>query len=306
MYRKLKRIALFILFLVNFTNTNTCYALNIVSSIKPFYNITAFITQNVDTQQNLLVKSNSSPHDFSLKPSDVTSLNQADLIIWSGPELETFLIKLLSQPQYKTQILQLDSIPNLNILPLRSKHHDDHDRSHDHSHAGNLDPHFWLDPENAKLIATAIAEKLIQIDPKHKQQYKINLTNFNAKLDQLMLSLQSKLESIQHKPYMVFHDGYQYFENYFKLDFAGAVTINTSLPFSAKKIIELQQKMIQQHVVCIFSEPQFQPKIINTLIADTNIKTGELDPLGDDADLGANGYFMLLSKLAGAIILCLT
>ena len=306
MYRIFNKIALFLLIIVNFASIDTCFALHVVSSIKPFYNITTFITQSINIQHTLLIKNNASPHDFSLKPSDVTLLNQADLIIWSGENLETALIKLLQTEKYKPNILQLDKIANLKILPFRSEHTCSHNHQpHVHNH-NNADPHFWLDPDNAKLIAMAIAQRLSKIDPINQAQYNLNLHNFNIKLDQLVLNLNNKLQPIQHKPFIVFHDGYQYFENYFNLHSVGFVTIDPHVPASVKKIIAVQKHITKHKAVCIFSEPQFKPKVIHTIVANSNIKTGELDPLGDDASLGINGYFLLLENLSDSILRCLT
>lgn len=301
-----KIIRLFLLFTLYSSNLLAASSPDIIVSIKPFYNICARVMGSVGTPQLLLTK-NSSPHDYQLKPSDAKLIDSADLVIWGGPELEGYLAKSVDTLANKN--LDLATIPGLDLLPLRSSTNwqHTHDHSHDHSHAHHhdaYDPHYWLDPDNAIIIATAIAQRLGEIDPTHAKIYAQNATDFAKQINQQKKVWRQELSPYKHNPYIVSHDAYQYFDKYFGLDGVGSITLNPEIPPSVQRIQQIQQLLHKEHVRCIFSEPQFNYKIINTLIADTSVHEGQLDPLGQDADLGPNGYFALLNNLVTNFVAC--
>ena len=264
---------------------------------------------SVATPELLLTK-NASPHDYQMKPSDAKLIDSADLVIWGGPELEGYLQKPISN--LANRDLDLSTVPGLTLLPIRTstnwepeeEHHDhgDHD-GHDHSHLIN-DPHYWLDPDNAIVIATAIAQRLSEIDPQHAKVYVANASNFAKQINKQKVIWKKELKPYQHDPYIVSHDAYQYFNKYFDLDGVGSITLNPEIPPSAQRIQHIHDLLANEKVTCIFSEPQFNYKIIDTLIRGTNVHKGQLDPLGQDADLGPHGYQVLINKMVMAIISC--
>ncbi len=262
--------------------------------------------QDVGTP-HLLLTQNASPHDYQLKPSDAKLIDKADLVIWGGPELEGYLHKPVSSLASKE--LNLASIPGLQLLPLRTSmqwQHDCQHHSHKHEHCehGVYDMHFWLDPDNAIIIATAIATRLAEIDPAHAQTYTDNSKAFAIILNQDKLKWQKALQPYKKAPYIVSHDAFQYFNNYFSLDGVGSITLHPEIPPSMQRIQQIQKLLVEEKVRCIFSEPQFNFKIIDTLIVGTNVHKGELDPLGQDKDLGANGYFILIDNLVDNFVAC--
>lgn len=279
----------------------------IMVSIKPFYNICARVMQSVGTP-NLLLTKNASPHDYQLKPSDAKMINSSDLIIWGGPELEGYLQKPVSSLANRN--LDLATVPGLTLLPMRTSnnwepHTHDHDHDHDHSHAHMVnDPHFWLDPDNAIIIATAIADRLADIDPEHAKIYKNNATEFAKEINKEKILWKKQLAAYKTKPYIVSHDAYQYFNKYFALDGVGAISLHPEIPPSAQRIQQIQNLLITEKVSCIFSEPQFNYKIIDSLIAGTTVHKGLLDPLGQDKDIGPQGYFILIDNLVENFVIC--
>ncbi|HSX20840.1 MAG TPA: zinc ABC transporter substrate-binding protein [Gammaproteobacteria bacterium] len=281
----------------------------IIVSIKPFYNITAKVMQSVGKPQLLLTK-NASPHDYQLKPSDAQLIDGADLVIWGGPELEGYLTKSVSTLANKE--LDLATIPGLDLLPMRTAtnweqdahdHAHEHDHDHDHHHAVN-DPHFWLDPDNAIIIATAIAQRLGEIDPPHTKIYANNATEFAKQINKDKKIWQQQLAPYKHMPYIVSHDAYQYFDKYFGLDGVGSITLHPEIPPSVQRIQQIQQLLATNHVRCIFSEPQFNYKIIDVLLVGTDVHKGQLDPLGQDQDLGPKGYETLINNLVQGFVQC--
>ena len=177
--------------------------------------------------------------------------------------------------------------------------HDDH--GHDeHGHEGHAhgeyDPHIWLDPENAKVILNEMVEHLIENDAKNASAYKSNLNKALKDIDGLLKSVKSELNKDFKS--IVFHDAYQYFEERFNVTVLGAFTVNTDVMPGAEQLSEIREIIEHDKVSCIFSEPQFNPDIINAVAKDMNIKTGVLDPLGATLDPGKDLYFDLIKNMS--------
>ena len=185
--------------------------------------------------------------------------------------------------------------------------HDEHaDESHDEHHHGEFDVHVWLDPENAKVLVREIKEALIEIDPGNAGKYEANTKNLIVKLDQLISEISAKLESSKGKGYIVFHDAYQYFEERFGMTAVGSITVSPEVVPGASRIRELKDKIVELDAHCVFSEPQFQPKIVFTVAEGTQANTGVLDPLGASIADGPELYFTLIRDMANSLQECLS
>ena len=182
--------------------------------------------------------------------------------------------------------------------------HDDHDdhAGHEGHHHGEHDPHIWLDPMNAKVILNEMAEHLIENDAKNASKYKSNLKKALKDIDKLVSDVSSELN--QSVASIVFHDAYQYFEKRFGVIPAGALTLNPDVLPGAKQIADIQDVINDKGIKCIFSEPQYNPKIIETLGNDMNISTGVMDPLGAYIDAGPSMYSDLINGIANSIKDC--
>ena len=178
--------------------------------------------------------------------------------------------------------------------------HDHHDH-HGHAH-GEFDAHIWLDPMNAKEMVHEIAHELGDLDPANKEKYEANAEATIKALDQLISDVGTDINS--DAKFVVFHDAYQYFEERFGVRAAGALTLNTDVLPGAKQIADIQDVIKDKGIKCIFSEPQFNPKIITTIAEDMNIKTGVFDPLGANIDAGKSLYFTLISNLGNELKGC--
>ena len=176
--------------------------------------------------------------------------------------------------------------------------HDDHD---DHKH-GEFDAHIWLDPENAKEMVKIIRDELIKIDPEGQRQYSVNTAGATLELDNLINNVEKELS--KDISYVVFHDAYQYFETRFGVTSAGALTLNPDVLPGAKQIADIQDLIRDKGIKCIFSEPQYNPKIIETLGNDMNISTGVMDPLGAFIEEGPSMYGELINGITNSIKEC--
>ncbi len=312
----------------------------VVVSIKPIHSLVASIMKGVG-EPSLVVEGAASPHTYTLKPSNARALEQADLVFWVGPGLEAFLEKPLEALAGKAKVVELEDAPGLNKLPFREggafEAHDDgehvdgdhaegehhaheaadaqtheeegHDHhaeeGHDHEHGGT-DMHLWLDPTNAKAMAAVIAASLIEADPANKATYDANKASLDAEIDALDKDIAAQVAPVADKPFVVFHDAYQYFEKRYKVRVAGSVTVSPETMPGAERLSQIHAKIAELGAACVFAEPQFEPKLINVVIEGTNAKSGTLDPEGGALAEGPELYGQLMRNLSTSIVDCLS
>jgi zinc transport system substrate-binding protein len=187
--------------------------------------------------------------------------------------------------------------------------HDDdhaHDHAHDHGHAeGAADGHLWLDPANAAAIAAAVAAELAALDPENAALYAANAAAFAGELTALSAEIDAGLAPLRGRPFVVFHDAYQYFEAAFHLPAAGSISLGEADAPSAARVAEIRDRIAAEGVVCVFAEPQFEPRLVATVIEGSAARSGVLDPIGADLDPGPGLYPALLTGLAQGLADCL-
>lgn len=302
----------------------------VVVSIKPLHSIVSAVMQGVG-EPKLIVQGAGSEHVYSLKPSDAEAIEHAKVIFWAGPSMETFLDKPIDTLGEGAKVIALGDAEGLTRLKFREggpfeahdHGHEGHDHGHDdkkHDHAaeaseaghdhdhghGEYDLHFWLDPQNGKVLATDIAKTLGASDPEHTAQYEKNARDYGEKIDALTREIASELEPVKDKPFIVFHDAYQYFENRFGVKAAGSITVSPEKAPGAARIKEIHDKIKSLGATCVFSEPQFEPKLVKTVIDGTEARTGILDPLGAELKDGPDLYPQLIRNLADSLKTCLS
>jgi zinc transport system substrate-binding protein len=299
--------------------------IDVVASIKPLHSLVAGVMQGIG-EPVLVVKGGGSEHGYSVRPSAARSLEQAEVVFWVGEPLETFLIKPLQALAGHARIVALWEVPGLTLLAARAggmweSHDDTHAGDHAQPHEyegseaeneaaeepahGQTDMHIWLDPGNAKVLTAAIAAALGDADPPNASIYRGNAERMRQQLDELDRSLEDRLMAVGDRPYVVFHDAYQYFERRYEMRAVGAITINPTLRPSARRLQEIQDRLQQLNAACVFAEPQFEPALVDTVLEGTGARKGLLDPLGADLDAGPEQYFQLMSRLADSLIDCL-
>lgn len=294
---------------------------SVVVSIKPIHALVAGVMQGV-AEPKLLVQGGASPHNYSLRPSDARAIAKADMVVWVSPRLESFLEKPLQNLAKNAKHLTLVEVIEGPLLEIReggaweghhheheavhheheAEHHDHNDKEHDNEHADEVNPHIWLSPVLAKQIVSSTARVLSELDPAHQQLYAENSSKLQARLDKLDSELKARLAPIKTVPYVVFHDAYHYFENTYGLNAVGSITIDPERAPGAKRITEIRAKIKDLQARCVFSEPQFESRLAQTVIEDTGARTGILDPLGADLAPEENSYFVLLNNLADNLI----
>lgn len=292
----------------------------VVASTKPVHSLVSAVMGEVGTPA-LIVRGAASAHTYSLRPSDAAALENADIVFWTGHGMELFLAKALDSLALSAEVVELAEAPGIVLLPLRqggafeahahneTEHdeteHDEAGGGHDHDSHGDGDMHFWLDPNNAGLMVTHIADILAAADPDNADAYRANAEAELQRLDALTDELQVKLAPVAGKPFIVFHDAYQYFEARFGLELAGAVTISPDVMPGAARIDQLRDRLAELGATCVFAEPNFEPAIIRTIVEGTKASSGMLDPEGSALAEGPDLYPQLLRGLADGLLDCL-
>ncbi|MBB4520749.1 zinc transport system substrate-binding protein [Rhizobium leguminosarum] len=286
----------------------------VVTSIKPIHSLVSAIMQGVG-EPKLIVDGAASPHTYNLKPSNARALQDARVIFWVGPGLEAFLEKPLQALGRDASIAELDNAPGLVKLPFREggafePHDDAPEHEHDHAEADHdhdaFDTHLWLDPMNAKAMAALITTTLVAADPANALTYQGNAKALNDRLDALDAEIKGIVAPVKGKPFIVFHDAYQYFEHRYGIRVAGSITVSPETIPGAERVSEIRHKVGELGATCVFAEPQFEPRLVNVVIEGTRAKSGVLDPEAATLKAGPDLYFTLMRGIADSMKDCLS
>lgn len=322
-------------FLLAGTSSLAIAEVKVLASIKPVHSLVAAIMEGAGTP-SLIVQGSASPHTYSLKPSQADELQNATVVFWVGHELEAFLEKPIETIATKAIAVSLIDIDGIKVLPPRESgnfeahEHDEeanHDHAHDtakehkhkegeadhghghehgHDHGDEVDAHIWLDPQNAMLIAAQIEKTLVEADPANASLYAANAAKLKVEITALEVEITSILAPVKDKGFIVFHDAYQYFEQRFGARVLGSITASPEVMPGAERLKELQTKLIDLKAACVFTEPNFEPKLVNAIIEGTPAKTGTLDPEASGIAEGPALYSAMMRSIATNIRDCLS
>ena len=295
----------------------------VLASVKPLGFIASSIADGV-TDTQVLVPAGASPHDYSLKLSDIQKVKAADLVLWVGEDIDSFLDKPVSQIDRKKVITIADLA---DVEPLLTKaHHEhfheegehahkhEHKHEHEHEHEHHHDHgdeglttnwHVWYSPAISQIVAQKVADKLTEQFPDKKALIAQNLANFNRTLAEQSDKIKAQLAPFADKGFFVFHDAYGYFNDAYGLKQSGYFTVNPLVAPGAKTIAHIKEEIEEHRVNCLFAEPQFTPKVIESLAQSTKVNVGKLDPIGDSVALGAGSYANFLQATAESYAQCL-
>ncbi len=287
-------------------------ALRVAATVAPVHALVAMVTEGV-VEPALIVRPGASPHDYALKPSEARALDDADVVFWVGEGLEPWMAKAVTSLAGDALVIELGEVDGILQLDMRDsgtwagEAHDEaaSDHDHDHGHAGGVDPHLWLDPENAMVWLTSINEALGNADPANAEAYNANAEAAAHEIKALTAEIDDLLQPTRGKPYAVFHDAYQYFERRFDLQPIGAISLGDADRPGPAGLLEIRDAIAKTGAVCIFAEPQFEPRLIETVIEGSDVSIGTLDPIGAGLQPGAELYPRLMRGLAVSLADCL-
>jgi zinc transport system substrate-binding protein len=290
-----------------------------VVTIKPIHSLVSGVMAGI-AKPVLLVNGAGSPHGYTMRPSQARALSAADLVIWVGPEMESFFINPAKSLNKTTKLLTLLDRKELTRISARHggawEDHED-EEAHGEGEAANhtndgqsvdghsWDAHPWLDPANGRVIVTLVADALSTLDPNNAPAYQANAMRMMRELQGLEQEIVGILAPVRNVPYVVFHDAYQYFEARFRTNAVGSISISPDRRPSARRMLEIRRKIKETDAACVFAEPQFAPRLVETAREGTSARAAILDPLGAALEAGPGAYSELLRDLAISLVSCL-
>ena len=310
----------------------------VATDIPPVHSLVSQVMGDLGTPK-LILPPGASPHGYAMRPSEARALQDADVIFWMGPDLTPWLGRAIKALTRDGIHIALSKNKDLVRHPFRTgatfdshdhhdhgdhgdehkeahkddhgDHGDEHKEAHkdDHGDHGDehegLDPHLWLDPDNARILLGVISSTLAGLDPTHADTYRANAAQAKKAIAALTHELDAALQPIRGRPFIVFHDAYQYFEHRFNVDASGSVALGDASSPGPARIAAIRQKVQTLGAHCVFSEPQFRSKIITTVIEGTTARSATLDPLGATLKPGPELYSQLLRNLGDNLLTCL-
>jgi len=296
------RFFLGLTFLFSLNNVGAQSTPNVVVSIKPIHSIVSALMEDV-SRPHLLLESRDSAHTFHLKPSQLSLLTNADLVITIGESFETGLNKTLGNIKDGSHIV-VSEIEGLDIYQFRNIDTNEMNKDKKDEHT-NHDLHLWLDIDNMQKTAQYINEQLIVIDPNNSNIYEANLIKIHSRLNELKSELQQKLAPFRSEPYAIFSDTLQYFEKSFHFQKPVIITPYHGARLSIHRTLEARKKMKDLKIKCLLYGPENTSKKMNVLSENLAIKVHSIDVLGAKLDAGSNQYFNLMEGLSSQLVECL-
>lgn len=303
----------------------------VVTDIQPVHSLVSMVMGDLGTPELLLPKGGDE-HSYQMKPSQAAALGQAGLVVWIGPELTPWLDRALDALSAGPAQLVLLDAPGTVTRQFAAESEGEHaheegeaqdhsaegEADHDHDHAAEgeadhgeehhhdgTDPHAWLDPQNAVLWLDLIADELSRIDPANAETYAANAAAAEAEIGALDVQLTTQLGAVADRPFIAFHDAYGYYVAHYGLTLEGTVALGDASAPGAARLAEIRD-LAEHGAVCIFPEVQHDPKMVETIVADTGVKQGgALDPTGSSMDPGPDLYPAVLSTMADTLVACL-
>ena len=316
---------------------------NVAVDIAPVHSLVARVMDGVGAP-SLIIPPGASPHEYSLRPSEASALQEANLVFWIGKDLTPWMEDAVATLAEDASVTTLLEVGEIRLLDFREgalfeahdhdgEHHDAHaeedghghdDHDHDqhdkvaeaehddhahHDHAGHdhdaHDPHAWLSPQNARIWLDVIAAELSAADPDNAGTYFANAAAAKTEMAVLSTEITEALDPVRNGRFIVFHDAYQYFETDFGLFASGAISIGDAADPSPSRIIEIQGRIRDEGIDCVLAEPQFDPGLVATVLEGTEARTGVIDPLGAALEPGPSLYPQLLRDMTTTLVECL-
>ncbi len=269
----------------------------VLATIAPVHALAAMVMGGTSAL-GLLIRGGADPHRYALRPSDARLIENAQVIFWIGPELETALVNAFATLARSAHVVSLSAAGGVRRTRARV--------SPGQRHSIRADPHIWLDPTNAAAMVRAMARTLSAVDGANAAAYAANARNSIERLAALDRELRDRLAPVRRVPYVVFHDAYRYFEQRYGLNSLGAVANDPDHPPGARRLRAMQRVMIERKVRCMFVAPGTRPAIAEMLRRGTVARIAVLDPLGAGNRPGPGAYGLLMRSLAAALTGCLS
>ena len=278
--------------------------LSVVTDIAPVHSLVSMVLGEKGNV-TLLVPASSSPHTYSLKPSQRRALDNAHLVIMLSRDFTPSLGRHLSSSNKSNIVVSLSAI--------KHNHSTEHDHPEEHEeqlsdqeqldYRVENDPHAWLNPLNAIDWLDTIAMAASKLDATNTDYYKQNSELAKQQLTSLHEAIDQELTPVRAKSYIVYHDAYRHFAKAYSLRVPISIAISDARAPGAGKLNAVRKQAAS--AACAFSELQHDDSIIDTVVVRLSIKRGILDPMGSSIDIGNALYPALMRSLAKSFLECL-
>lgn len=276
----------------------------VVTSIKPVQALVKMVMGSLGNPE-LVIPATASPHTFAMKPSQAKMLEDAEVVFWIGPGLETTLIGPLDNLAGKAQVVELLEAPGLRLIRFDEDEHTEDAHAHEAHDHGNIDPHIWLAPSNARKMVLHIADIMSQIDPANADTYAKNAKKARQRITILSRKTMDFVAQMRYTPYLVQHDGFGYLALEFGFNEVGHIQTTPGREPGAKHVAEIIDLIKSKDVKCLLHEPQFAPKLAERLNAETRIAIREVDPMGIHLSLSDTTYVRIIQGIIVSMETCL-
>ena len=252
---------------------------NIAATTLPVYEFTAALCEGTPlTVTRLVTEQVSCLHDYSLNVRQVRAAEAAQVIVISGAGLEAFLDDLLFNAP------TIDASAGIELLCGEAEHHHD---THDHEgHHHDEDPHIWLSPANAMVMAKNICQGLRDQYPEYSAVFEANLDALLAQLSDLLAYGEAQLSTLSCRELITFHDGFGYLADCFRLTILEAVEEESGSEASAKDLIHLIEDVSHHQLPAIFTERSGSASAASIIARETGVSLYQLDMA-----MAGNSYF---------------
>ena len=278
---------------INHSTSQVTASPKIVVSIKPIHSIVSALTQGI-SMPTLLLSGNQSAHHAHLKPSQISLLEKADLVVIVHPDFEEGLAKSIRNIQ-ANKVLTVD----------QSEDEQANEHEHEHEHAGSVNHHSWLNIEDMQGFTQALSQRLIKIDPKNKAIYLSNLDTLKHKLDELQDTTQKQLSNYTNQPLMTYNNAFEHFIENYKLKSVGSVSHQHEGEISIFKVLKAKESIKEYKVNCLLLTTDATQKRINTIVEGLSINSAKVDIMGFDIKPGADNFPQLIQNIVNKVEQCL-
>ncbi len=298
--------------------------IRVVADIPPVQSLVAQVLGDHGSV-SLIMRPGSDPHHYAMRPSEASSLEAADLVVWIGPDLTPWLEGPVETLAADAEHLALLDADGTHRLPYREKFeaaghgdhdehgdeqhghddhgHDDHAKEkhghddHGHNH-GDTDAHAWLDPENGRVWLDLIAAQLSEIEPGAAAEFRRNAQIGKVRIKAAAAQADALIAPVRDRSFVVYHDAFQYFEDAYGLTLAGAISLGDAAGPGPAHVAEVRETVRSMNVSCLLAEPGYNDGLVAAVLEGTGAKTVVLDQLGASLEPGPALYPTLLKTLA--------
>ncbi len=259
-------------------------------SIYPVYDLVRRVA-GPDADVSLLLPPGKNEHTFDPTPHDVEEVAKSGLGVMVGLGLDPWMERLMKDAAPKAKLLRVgDRVPTrkveLEAIGEEEAHkHGEKDDDDDHDHEkGALDPHVWLDPQNARLIVRAFTEEIAKLDASHAVAYRQRAASLEGELEALDKELEARTKALPKKGFVTFHGSFGYFAARYGLTVLAVIEPFPGSTPTGDYVQKVLGVIKAKQVPALYSEPQLDPRPAKVLSDEAKIPLGVLDPVGGGAE----------------------